>query len=136
MEGRAEMPHMKNLRVLIIEDDGLIALLLENVLEGMGHQVCATASTETAAVDAAHRYLPDLVIADAHLRSGSGVSAVAEIVRARGEKMPYVFLRGDITGITARLPGAITLRKPFWEASLADAIERALEGAAVSRSLS
>jgi response regulator RpfG family c-di-GMP phosphodiesterase len=78
MEGRAEMPHMKNLRVLIIEDDGLIALLLENVLEGMGHQVCATASTETAAVDAAHRYLPDLVIADAHLRSGSGVSAVAE----------------------------------------------------------
>jgi two-component system, response regulator PdtaR len=121
---------MKNLRVLIIEDEELISLLLESQLERMGHEVGATANTETAAIDAAHRHVPDLVIADAHLRSGCGVSAVAEIVRARGEKMPYMFLSGDITGITARLPGAITLKKPFREAALANAIERALEAAA------
>ena len=126
------MPRMEKLRVLIIEDDGLIALVLESVLEGMGYQVCATASTESAAIDAAHRHAPDLVIADARLQFGSGVSAVEEIIRARGEKMPYLFLSGDTTGITARLPGAIMLKTPFREAALADAIERALEAAAVS----
>jgi two-component system, response regulator PdtaR len=64
----------------------------------------------------------------------NGVSAVEEIVRDRGEKMPYVFLSGDTAGITARLPGAITLKKPFREAALANAIEGALEAAALSRS--
>lgn len=125
------MPPMKNLRVLIIEDDGLITLLLESVLERMGHQVCATASTESAAIDAALRHAPDLVIADARLSSGNGVSAVAEIVRARGEKVSYLFLSGDTAEITARLPGAITLKKPFREAALAEAIERALDASAI-----
>lgn len=125
------MPRMKNLRVLIIEDDGLIALFLKSVLEQMGHEVCATASTEKAAIEAAHRCAPDFVIADGRLHSGSGVAAVEEIVRARGENVPYLFLSGDTAGITARLPGAITLRKPFREAALAKAIERALEAAAV-----
>jgi two-component system, response regulator PdtaR len=122
---------MKNLRVLVIEDDGLIALLLESVLEGMGHQVCATATTERAAIDAAHRHAPDLVIADARLPSGSGVSAVEEIIRARGEEVAYLFLSGDTAGITARLPGAITLGKPFRKTALAEAIGRALDAAAV-----
>jgi CheY-like chemotaxis protein len=125
------MPRMKNLRVLIIEDDGLIALLLESVLKQMGHEVCATVSTERAAIDAAHRWAPDLVIADARLHSGSGVSAVEKIIRARGEKVAYLFVSGDTAGITARLPGAITLRKPFRETALANAIERALEAADV-----
>jgi len=121
---------MKNLRVLIIEDDGLVALFLESVLERMGHEVCATAGSESAAIDAAHRYAPDLVIADARLHSGSGVSAVERISRARGEKVAYLFLSGDTAGITARLPGAITLKKPFREAALAEVIERALAAAA------
>jgi len=34
---------MKTLRVLVIEDDALIAMLLAELLAGMGHTVCATA---------------------------------------------------------------------------------------------
>jgi CheY-like chemotaxis protein len=119
---------MKNLRVEIIEDDGLVALLLATLLEQMGHEVCATASTEAAAIEAAHRCEPDLLIADARLRFGSGISAVEEILRTRG-RMPCVFVSGDTAGITARLPAAITLRKPFAQAALAKAIESALEAA-------
>jgi len=52
-------------------------------------------------------------------------------MRARGEKAAYLFLSGDTAGITARLPGAITLRKPFRKTALAEAIERALDDAAV-----
>ena len=74
---------MKSLRVLVIEDDALIAMLLSELLAGMGHAVCATAATESEAVTAAARYRPDLMIVDAGLGQGSGVSAVEEILRAR-----------------------------------------------------
>jgi CheY-like chemotaxis protein len=120
---------MKNLRVEIIEDDALIALLLETLLEQMGHAVCATANTEAAAVDAADRCEPDLLIADARLRSGSGIAAVEKILRTRGG-LAYLFVSGDIADIAVRLPAAITLRKPFAGAALARAIDSALAAAA------
>src|SRR5436853_3517200 len=53
---------MKALRVLVVEDDALIAMLLTEMLAGMGHDVCATAATEADAVSAATRYDPDLMI--------------------------------------------------------------------------
>jgi DNA-binding response OmpR family regulator len=67
---------MKALRVLVVEDDALIAMLLSELLAGMGHDVCATAASEAEAVIAAIRYDPDLMIVDAGLGRGSGVSAV------------------------------------------------------------
>ena len=73
---------MKALRVLVVEDDALIAMLLSELLAGMGHDVCATAASEAEAVIAATRYDPDLMIVDARLGRGSGVSAVEQILRA------------------------------------------------------
>ena len=125
------MSRMKNLRVLIIEDDGLVALLLETLLGQMGHEVCATAGTEVTAVDAAHRCAPDLLIADVRLRSGSDISAVKEILRTREGRMPHLFVSGDIADITARLPAAVAIRKPFRQAALVQAIDSALEAAAL-----
>jgi DNA-binding response OmpR family regulator len=58
---------MKALRVLVIEDDALIAMLLAELLAAMGHEVCATAYSEAEAVIAAARYDPDLMIVDATL---------------------------------------------------------------------
>jgi DNA-binding response OmpR family regulator len=57
-------------------------MLLSELLAGMGHDVCSTAATEAEAVSAATRYDPDLMIVDARLGRGSGVSAVEEILRA------------------------------------------------------
>lgn len=118
-----------NLRVLIVEDDALVVLVLTELLAQMGHEVCATASSEAGAVDAALREGPDLVIADARLSSGSGISAVEEILQ-RGH-IPHMFLTGDITDATARRPAAIVVGKPFREAALAKAIASALEAAAL-----
>ena len=39
---------MKALRVMVVEDDGMIAMLLAEVLTGMGHDVCAIEATEAA----------------------------------------------------------------------------------------
>ena len=118
---------MKALRVLVIEDDALIALLLSELLAGMGHDVCAMAATEAEAVSAATRYDPDLMIVDARLGRGSGVSAVEEILRAG--PLAHVFITGDVETVRVRKPHAVVVRKPFREADLARAIDMALAAA-------
>ena len=107
---------MKALRVLVIEDDALIAMLLTEMLARMGHDVCATAATEAEAVSEATRYDPDLMIVDAGLGRGSGVSA-------------HVFISGDAGRVRVRKPDAVVVRKPFGEAELARAIDLALAAA-------
>jgi CheY-like chemotaxis protein len=115
---------MKALRVLVVEDDALIAMLLSELLAGMGHDVCATAASEAEAVIAATRYDPDLMIVDARLGRGSGVSAVEQILRAG--PVAHVFVSGDAESVWRRKPDAIVVRKPFREADLARAIDVAL----------
>jgi len=118
---------MKALRVLVVEDDALIAMLLAELLAGMGHDVCASAATEAEAVIAATRYGPDLMIVDAGLGRGSGVSAVEEILRAG--PLAHVFISGDAERVRLRKPDAVVVRKPFREAELARAIDLALAAA-------
>ena len=113
--------------MLIIEDDALIAMLLAELLAGMGHDVCASAATEAEAVIAATRYGPDLMIVDAGLGRGSGVSAVEEILRAG--PLAHVFISGDAERVRLRKPNAVVVRKPFREAELARAIDLALAAA-------
>lgn len=67
---------MNRLRVLVAEDDAVIAMLFAEVLTGMGYDVCAIESTEADLVVAAARCRPDVMIVDVRLRNGSGVSAV------------------------------------------------------------
>jgi CheY-like chemotaxis protein len=117
------------LRVLVAEDEGIIALLLSEVLTGMGFEVCAVEATEAAAVAAAARCRPDLMIVDARLARGSGVAAVEEILRSCGP-VPHVFVSGDIIAVQARRPGSVVIAKPFREADLVSAIDRALRPAA------
>ena len=118
---------MKALRVLVIEDDGLIAVLLAQLLACMGHEVCATAATEAEALSAATCYDPDLMIVDAGLGRGSGVSAVEEILRVK--PVPHVFISGDADRVRVRKPDAVVVRKPFREAELARAIDFVLAAA-------
>src|ERR1700736_2247768 len=115
---------MKALRVLVVEDDALIGLLLSELLAGMGHKVCAIAATEADAVSAAIRYRPDLMIVDAGLGRGSGVSAVDEILRAG--PLAHVFISGDAERVRLRKPDAVIVGKPFREAELVRAIDTAL----------
>ena len=122
---------MKSLRVLVIEDNALIAMLLSEMLTGMGHFVCATAATESEAVVAAAHYGPDLMIVDAGLGQGSGVSAVEEVLRAG--PVPHVFISGDAERVRRRKPNAVVVRKPFREAELARAIDLAFAAASLAR---
>ncbi len=110
-------------RVLIVEDEGVIAMALAEMLVEMGYEICATAANEADAVDAATRCRPDLMIVDAQLGEGSGISAVARINGA--VSIPHVFITGNMTKVRAERPDAVVLEKPFHEAELARAIRRA-----------
>ncbi len=112
------------LRVLVVEDDAVIALLYDEVLKGMGYEVCAIVGDETTAVSAALSCKPDLMIVDQRLGAGSGVAAVDEILTTLF--IPQVFVSGDPAALRLSRPDAVVLRKPFHEAELGAAIDRAL----------
>jgi len=124
------MNQMAALRVLLVEDEAVIAVLLAEVLGGMGYEVCAIEATEADAVAAAARCRPDLMIVDARLGTGSGVAAVEEILRTG--PVPHVFVSGDSSIVQALRPDAVVMQKPFREAGLARAIQQALGALAVS----
>ncbi len=68
-------------RVLIIEDEPIIALDLENLVTELGHEVVGTAATRDAAVKLALSTRPGLILADINLgEGGSGIDAVSEIL--------------------------------------------------------
>ena len=102
----------------------MIGTLLAEVLTEMGYDVCAIEATEADTVAAAVRCRPDMMIVDAWLGDGSGVAAVEAVLRTGF--VPHVFVSGDMTRVQARRPDAVVLQKPFREADLARAIQRAL----------
>jgi CheY-like chemotaxis protein len=114
----------KALRVLVVEDNAMVGMLLAEMLEEMGHVVCGVEATEAAAVTAALSSRPDLMIIDGRLGDGCGVAAI-ETIRRIGA-VPHLFASGDIARISAMRPGAVVLQKPFYELELARAIDRAL----------
>ncbi len=112
------------LKILIAEDEALIAMLLEELLTGLGHSVCASVNSEANAVTAAHEYQPDIILMDVGLRGGSGIAAMATINASR--ITPHVFMTGDAAKIREQLPDAILIEKPFFENDLVSAMDRAL----------
>jgi two-component system, response regulator PdtaR len=87
------------LRILLVEDEAILALAFVGVLEDMGHIVCAIEFTEAAAVSAALRLKPDLMIVDAGLGEGDGVIAVDAILQSF--YIPHIFISGDHKGARA-----------------------------------
>jgi CheY-like chemotaxis protein/DNA-directed RNA polymerase specialized sigma24 family protein len=78
-------------RVLIIEDEPLIAMHLEQIVEDMGHDVAAMAMTHKAAIAKAHEVKPQLVLADIQLADGSsGLEAAREILESFD--VPVIFV--------------------------------------------
>jgi CheY-like chemotaxis protein len=100
---------MTGLRIVLVEDDAVIGTLLTEMLNYLGHDVCATVTTETDAVSAAARHAPDLMLVDVQLAGGDGVSAMRTILMKTA--MPHVFITG---GSPHAFPAnAVVLQKPF-----------------------
>ena len=77
--------------VLIIEDETFIALDLEALVEGLGHQVIGVARTHAEAIKLAQKKAPGLILADIQLADGSsGMDAVHELLQSF--EVPVIFI--------------------------------------------
>jgi two-component system, response regulator PdtaR len=115
---------MKPLRILVVEDDLMIGPLLAEMLEELGHVVCAVEVDAAAAVAAARRCHPDLMIVDVGLGEASGIAAVKEILKEGF--VPHVFVTGDMLRGLSLGPDAVLIQKPYRGADLVAAIARAI----------
>ncbi|WP_207481178.1 ATP-binding response regulator [Arenibaculum pallidiluteum] len=86
----------EQVRVLVIEDDGLVAESLCLVIESLGHR-CVTASSaeEAVTLTAEGVPVPDLIIADYRLPGLSGLDAIREIRAMAGRVIPAALVTGD-----------------------------------------
>lgn len=116
---------MNALRILIVEDEPMIAMMFEELLEEMGHDVVGIAATESAAVEAARQHQPDLMFVDENLAKGSGISAIKQILQ--GGFVAHIFTSGDKSLVEQRSPNVIVLSKPFREQDLVHAMEAAMQ---------
>lgn len=109
-------------RILIVEDDSFVALLLDYTLVRLGYAICGTEYTEDGAVATAIRCCPDAMIVDVCLAQGNGVRAVNRILRER--YVPHVFISGNKLDYRGLHPFAVRLQKPFRDVELAASLSQ------------
>ena len=113
--------------VLIIEDETFIALDLEALVEGLGHNVLGVARTHSEAVALARTKQPGVILADIQLADGSsGLDAVNEMLRSF--EVPVIFITAYperfLTG--ERPEPAFLIAKPFQPATVSAVLSQAL----------
>lgn len=126
---------MTPLRILIVEDETLIAADLQDALERQGYDVPMTVRSGEMALDVFDAVRPDLVLLDINLKGQLTGIDVARALRQR-RAVPFIFLSGladrpTLDAALATAPAAY-LVKPFVERDLAIAIELALTKSAAA----
>jgi CheY-like chemotaxis protein len=102
---------LNGLRILVVEDEAAISLLLEDMLLDFGCEVVGPAARLAAALDIAQRETLDLAILDVNV-AGEPVYPVVEALEAR--KVPFVFSTGyGSAGIRDLYRDRPVLQKPF-----------------------
>lgn len=109
-------------RVLVVEDESLIAMMIESQLEDLGHEVVATAARLREALGLARTLDVDFAVLDVNL-AGELSYPVAEALQARG--VPFFFVTGyGAAGLPREFADALVLSKPFAPDQLEKSISR------------
>jgi CheY-like chemotaxis protein len=130
---RADIPNLleiegEPLRVLIVEDDAMVAGVLQDIVQEAGGEVAGTISSGLASVGAAAAIRPDIAIMDVGLPGMDGIDAAA-IIRTR-YRLPVVFISGTEVSPEARhrlgdVGGVEFLLKPIRAEILREALLKA-----------
>jgi CheY-like chemotaxis protein len=114
-------------RVLIIEDEPIIAMDLQQLVESAGHQVVGVAASEEEAVAIADSERPSLVLADVNLGlGGDGASAVERILTRHAAPVIFVTAYPERLLTGSRVEPAFVITKPFEPTMLAVATYQAV----------
>jgi len=90
-EASVEISRQVATDILIIEDEPLIAMDIEQMVEGLGHRVVGIARTHKEAVSLYGKTMPKMILADIQLADGSsGIDAVNDILST--EALPVIFI--------------------------------------------
>ena len=110
------------LKVLIAEDNSLIASLMEDILVEHGYEVCGIAATVGEAVSLARQHKLDLAIIDLSLAdNGLGTDIVAQL--GKSPSLGILYTTGAVQTILMATDGHARLSKPFRDTELVRSLE-------------
>lgn len=111
-------------RVLIVEDEVLLAMHLEDLLNALGHEVIGQATRVDAAMELARKSDIDFAILDVNI-AGTKSFPVADILRQRG--IPFAFATGyGAEGLVDGYREFPALQKPYGQDDLERTIAQAM----------
>lgn len=99
------------MKILIVEDEALIAMSIEAILEDNGYDVVEIADDEASALEAAERHNPELALVDMRLAGGDSGLSVARKLNAMG--VAVVFATGNCPGAAIQKLAIGCLHKPL-----------------------
>lgn len=115
---------LSGLRVLVVEDETLVSMLLEDCLEDLGCQVAGVASDVGDGVAKASSLEIDAAVLDVNL-GGQLSYPVAQALRLRG--VPFVFVTGyGVAGLPEALRDVPVIAKPFTAVQVGQTLRTAL----------
>lgn len=122
-------PAMPNNKILVVEDEGIIAMDIRTQLEDFGYEVVATAFSGGQAITLAEQHRPDLVLMDIVLKGDMDGISAAHVI-SESLRIPVIFLTAYSDPATLRRAQATGaygyLIKPFRPDELHASIEVAL----------
>ena len=113
-------------RVLVVEDDPVIAMVIEDILRDMGHEVAINLTLAQALLEIETREV-DAVLLDMHLRGESARPMVLALIE---RKLPFAVLSGsDQSALQQQFPQIRLLPKPFGKAQLEQVVRELMNSA-------
>lgn len=117
--------NLVGLRILVVEDEGVVAMLVEDMLAELGCEVIGSVATLQKAIEAATSESFDFAMLDVNL-DGQLVFPVAEILQSR--QLPFLFSTGyGRVGVPSIFQNHEVLNKPFSREELERRLRLALE---------
>ena len=108
------------MKILICEDNAVIAMDLGFMLMDLGHTICGTATNSVECMEKVALTRPDLVMVDLNL--GDGLTGIGLVEALAQLGLPSVIVSGETQALITRTSAKAVLSKPFDEERLAQAL--------------
>lgn len=111
------MKKLTGKRILVVEDEALVAAMVADMLEELGAEVVGPAGTLNEGLQLARVKPIDVAVLDVNLR-GERIDPIADVLDGRG--IPFVFATGYGAAPAGPWAGAPTIDKPYATEKLAE----------------